>query len=101
QTNACTALATNGLAGDIWGNFTSSSYKSLPPVHELTAYHPVSGAAMSVRPLGNGRGYLRPASLISLWSSAPFLSNNSVGYASYGDYSKSRGAGARSSGYSE
>lgn len=80
QTNACTALATNGLAGDIWDNFTSSSYKSLPPVKELTVYHPVSGAAMSLRTPGNGRGYLRPASLISLWSTAPFLSNNSVGH---------------------
>jgi hypothetical protein len=80
QTNACTPLATNGLAGDIWDNFTSSSYKNLPPVKELTVYHPVSGGAMSLRPLGNGRGYLRPPSLISVWSTAPFLSNNSVGY---------------------
>ena len=80
QTNACTAIATNGLAGDIWDNFTSTSYKSLPPVKELTVYHPVSGAAMKLQPLGNGRGYLRPASLISVWASAPFLSNNSVGY---------------------
>ncbi|WGD54704.1 hypothetical protein QA641_12800 [Bradyrhizobium sp. CB1650] len=80
QTNACTPLATNGLAGDIWDNFTSSSYKSLPPVKELTVQHPVSGASMPLRPLGNGRGYLRPPSLISLWSTAPFLSNNSVGH---------------------
>lgn len=80
QTNACTAIATNGLSGDIWDNFTSTSYKTLPPVKELTAYHPVSGGAMSLRPAGNGRGYLRPASLTSLWSSAPYLSNNSVGY---------------------
>ncbi len=79
QTNACTPLATNGLAGDIWDNFTSSSYKSLPPVHELTVNHPVSGGAMSLRPPGDGRGYLRPASLISVWSTAPFLSNNSLG----------------------
>jgi hypothetical protein len=85
QTNACTALATNGLADDIWDNFTSSSYKSLPPVKELTVQHPVSGASMPLRPLGNGRGYLRPPSLISLWSTAPFLSNNSVGH--YGDAS--------------
>ena len=28
---------------------------------------------------GGGRGYVRPASLVSLWSSAPFLQNNSVG----------------------
>ena len=80
QTNACTAIATNGLGGDIWDNFTSTSYKHLPPVKELTAYHPVSGGAMPLKPAGNGRGYLRPASLISLWSSAPYLSNNSVGY---------------------
>jgi hypothetical protein len=88
QTNACTALATNGLAGDIWDNFTSSSYKSLPPVKEITVYHPVSGAAMSLQPLGNGRGYLRPPSLISLWSTAPFLSNNSVGHDDDGNYSR-------------
>jgi hypothetical protein len=99
RTNACTAIATNGLAGDIWDNFTSSSYKTLPPVKELTAYHPVSGAAMSLRPLGNGRGYLRPASLISLWSTAPFLSNNSVGHDEYDYYSGPRSAAAQDGGY--
>src|SRR5262249_15808757 len=99
QTNACTPLATNGLAGDIWDNFTSSSYKSLPPVRELTVQHPVSGASMPLRPLGNGRGYLRPPSLISLWSTAPFLSNNSVGHEDDANYHygyrapASRGAG--------
>jgi hypothetical protein len=96
QTNACTALASNGLAGDIWDNFTSTSYKHLPPVNELTAYHPVSGAAISLRPRGNGRGYLRPPSLISVWSTAPFLSNNSVGYDDYSDYSAPRSSGPQS-----
>jgi hypothetical protein len=100
QTNACTPLATNGLAGDIWDNFTSSSYKSLPPVKELTAYHPVSGAAMSLRPLGNGRGYLRPPSLISVWSTAPFLSNNSLGHDEYNYYSGPRGPDAQAQYYS-
>ena len=28
---------------------------------------------------GGGRGYTRPASLVSLWSTAPYLQNNSVG----------------------
>ncbi|SHG86463.1 hypothetical protein SAMN02745157_4965 [Kaistia soli DSM 19436] len=79
-TNACSALATNGLSGDIWDNFTSDTYKSLPPPHEIAVNHPVSGAAMPLRSLGNGRGYIRPASLISLWSSAPYLLNNSIGY---------------------
>ena len=96
QTNACTAIATNGLSGDIWDNFTSTSYKTLPPVKELTLYHPVSGAAMPFRPLGNGRGYLRPPSLISLWSTAPFLSNNSVGYDDYTGYARSSAAGTQS-----
>jgi len=99
QTNACTALATNGLSGDIWGNFTSSSYKSLPPVKEITVYHPVSGAAMSLQPLGNGRGYLRPPSLISLWSTAPFLSNNSVGQDDDSNYYGPRAPYSRSGGY--
>jgi hypothetical protein len=79
-TNACSALATNGLSGDIWDNFTSSTYKSLPPPREVTVNHPVSGAAMPLQSLGNGRGYLRPPSLIGLWSTAPFLLNNSVGH---------------------
>jgi hypothetical protein len=96
QTNACTAIATNGLAGDIWDNFTSTSYKTLPPVKELTVYHPVSGAAMPLQPLGNGRGYLRPASLISVWSTAPFLSNNSVGYDDYTNYYRANPTGSQS-----
>lgn len=85
ETNACGPIATNGLAGDIWGDFTSSSYKQLPPVNELTVHHPVSGGASAFQPLGNGRGYTRPASLISLWSTAPFLLNNSVGHIEYYD----------------
>ena len=28
---------------------------------------------------GGGRGYLRPASLVSVWATAPYLGNNSVG----------------------
>jgi hypothetical protein len=97
QTNACMPLATNGLAGDIWDNFTSSSYKSLPPVKEVTVNHPVSGAAMPLQSLGNGRGYLRPASLTSLWSTAPFLSNNSVGHDDYSHYPRRRAPGSSSS----
>jgi mono/diheme cytochrome c family protein len=80
QVNACGPLASNALAGDIWDNFSSSTYKTLPAVKPITVYHPVSGAPMSFQPLGNGRGYLRPASLIALWSTAPYLLNNSVGH---------------------
>jgi hypothetical protein len=99
QTNACTAIATNGLAGDIWDNFTSTSYKTLPQVKELTVYHPVSGAAMPFRPLGNGRGYLRPPSLTSVWATAPLLSNNSLGSVEYEDHSRPTGAVAGDGSY--
>lgn len=80
RTNACGAIATNGLDGDIWDNFTSSTYKSLPPPGEVTVHDPVSGGARGFQSPGNGRGYLRPASLVSLWSTAPYLLNNSVGH---------------------
>lgn len=85
QVNACGPLASNALRGDIWDNFSSDSYKSLPPPLETTIYHPESGAATPLRMRGNGRGYLRPASLIGLWSTAPYLSNNSVGHYDYHD----------------
>jgi hypothetical protein len=83
ETNACSPLATNALAGDIWDNFSSSSYKQLPPVRELSVHHPVSGGVSAFQPLGAGRGYTRPASLVSLWSTAPFLLNNSIGHEDY------------------
>ena len=78
--NACSPTATNGLKDDIWNDFTSSTYKSLPPVGPVQVEHPVSGAQSSFQALGNGRGFLRPASLVSLWTSAPYMLNNAVGY---------------------
>jgi len=39
----------------------------------------VDGKEMHYEMPAGGRGYTRPASLISLWSTAPFLLNNSVG----------------------
>lgn len=79
QTNACSPLATNALGGNIWDNFSSQSYKDLPSVGTITWYHPYSGEPRSyVMPAG-GRGFTRPPSLVSVWSTAPFLLNNSVG----------------------
>ena len=42
-------------------------------------YNPVDGTPRQYEMPGGGRGYVRPASLVSLWSSAPYLQNNSVG----------------------
>jgi hypothetical protein len=79
QTNACSPLATNAIADNIWDNFSSHTYKELPSVGSITWYHPITGEARTYQMPGGGRGYTRPASLISAWSTAPFLLNNSVG----------------------
>ena len=79
QTNACSALATNAIAGNIWDNFSSETYKNLPSVGTIQIYDIVSGKDVPFQMPAGGRGYMRPASLISAWSTAPFLQNNSVG----------------------
>lgn len=79
QTNACSPLATNAIRGNIWDNFSSDSYKDLPPVGDITAYNPLTGEPFKFKAPGGGRGYTRPPSLISLWSTAPFLLNNTLG----------------------
>jgi hypothetical protein len=79
ETNACSPLATNAIKGNIWNDFSSTSYKELPAVGTITVHHPFTGAPRPYDMPGGGRGYTRPASLISLWSTAPFLLNNSVG----------------------
>jgi hypothetical protein len=79
RTNICSPLATNGIAGNIWDNFTSHSYKQLPSVGTVTLNDPFTGEPVSYRMPGGGRGYTRVPSLISIWSTAPFLLNNSVG----------------------
>jgi hypothetical protein len=79
QTNACSPLATNSLANNIWDNFASHSYKSLPLVGSIIVHDPVTGEPRPYPIPAGGRGYTRPPSLVSLWSSAPFLLNNTVG----------------------
>lgn len=81
RTNACSPLATNALAGNIWDNFSSHSYKSLPSVGTITVRNPFTGDPYAYKMPAGGRGYTRPPSLIALWSTAPFLLNNTVGEA--------------------
>jgi len=89
DTNLCSSVATNAIKDNIWDNFASSSYKALPSVGTFRINYPTtmrSGNNMGVMltsedkavPAG-GRGYLRAPSLISLWSTAPFFQNNSLG----------------------
>ncbi len=79
QTNACSPLATNALAGNIWDNFSSQSYKTLPSVGTINVHDPFTGKPWQYKMPAGGRGYTRVPSLISIWSTAPFLLNNSVG----------------------
>jgi len=83
ETQLCSPIATNAVKGDTWDNFSSTSYKSLPGVGKFRTNFPnptsdkMDNEDYAV-PAG-GRGYLRPASLISIWATAPFLGNNSLG----------------------
>lgn len=80
ETNACSPLATNAIRDNIWNDFSSTSYKELPSVGKIIVHDPYTGARRDDYPMpAGGRGYTRPASLVSLWSTAPFLLNNSVG----------------------
>lgn len=79
ETNACSPLATNAIRDNIWDNFSSESYKSLPSVGSILVHHPITGEPYEYEMPAGGRGYTRPASLVSLWSTAPYLLNNTVG----------------------
>jgi hypothetical protein len=80
QTNACSPLATNAIGNNIWDNFSSASYKRLPSVGAITVYDPFTGQPRRFQAPAGGRGYTRVPSLVSLWSTAPYLLNNSVGH---------------------
>ena len=43
QTNACSPLATNAIAGNIWDNYSSQTYKNLPSVGTITVHDPLPG----------------------------------------------------------
>ncbi len=79
EVNACSPMATNAIRDNIWDNFSSESYKNLPSVGSIQIHDPFTGQAHEFTVPAGGRGYVRPASLISLWSTAPYLQNNSVG----------------------
>jgi hypothetical protein len=79
KTNAARSLATNAIEGHMWEDFSSRTYKELPAVGVIKVYNPYSGKEEDFKAPGGGRGYYRPASLISVWATAPYLHNNSVG----------------------
>lgn len=85
-TNSGRAVATNAMRGQVWDNFSSDTYKNLPAVGAVHFYNPFSRAKRdrwnnndSYYPPAGGPGYYRPASLISVWATAPYLHNNALG----------------------
>ena len=82
QTNSARALGTNAKSGHVWDNFSSQTYKELSPPGQLEFYNPFNEAQpikFEPKSKNTGPGYYRVPSLVSLWSSAPFLHNNALG----------------------
>ena len=79
RTNACSPLATNAIRGNIWDNFSSSTYKELPSVGAITVQDPFTGERWQYKMPGGGVGFTRVPSLVSEWANAPFLVNKRIG----------------------
>src|SRR5215472_15852280 len=82
ETNSARAFATNAKATHVWDNFSSQTYKELSPVDELEFFNPFDEThPIKFRPKDRdvAPGYYRTPSLVSIWSSAPFLHNNMLG----------------------
>jgi hypothetical protein len=79
KSNSARAAATNAKKGHIWANFSSQTYKELPAVEPIDVWNPYTSQNEKFSIPGGGPGYYRTPSLVSIWSSAPFLHNNALG----------------------
>jgi hypothetical protein len=91
RTNSARAMATNAMTDHMWSDFSSADYQKLPSVGAITYFNPFLGknggeAQYTPRhkapqgvPGGGGPGFYRVPTLISIWTSAPLLHNNSLG----------------------
>ncbi len=79
RTNACSPLGTNAIRGNIWDNFASETYKTLPSVGKITVQDPFTAERWQFHMPDGGLGFTRVPSLVSVWSTAPLLLNNRLG----------------------
>ena len=92
QTNSARAMATNGMTGHMWSDYSSADFQKLPSVGSIPYFNPFLGesggddqytprhkAPDGAPPGGGGPGFYRVPTLISIWTSAPLLHNNSLG----------------------
>lgn len=78
-TNAGRASATNAKRGHVWDSFSSENYKTRPAPSPIQVWNPYTEEDETFSFPADGRGYYRTPSLISIWATAPFLHNNSIG----------------------
>ncbi len=87
-TYAGRALATNAMKGHVWDNYSSETFKNLPSVGKIRYFNPYSSTPVDQYGTNDqfddgrqkgGPGYFRPATLISIWATAPFFHNNALG----------------------
>ena len=78
-TEICSSMASNAIKGRVWDNFSSETYKSLPAMGDVELHDPVSDKTFTWNMPGGGRGYQRVPTLVSIWSTAPYLHNNEIG----------------------
>ena len=78
-TNVARAMATNAQKGHVWEEFSSETYKQLPPAGNITGlYNPRKPDEPISVNVAQG-GYYRTPSLVSMWATAPYLHNNALG----------------------
>ena len=80
-TNIGRAAGTNAMAGQVWAEFSSETYKQQPEIGKITGlYNPRDpDEPLEWELKGGGRGYYRTPTLISMWATAPYLHNNALG----------------------
>jgi hypothetical protein len=80
-TNIARAAGTNAIAGQVWAEFSSETYKQQDPAGPIRGlYNPRDPDEPLEWDLkGGGRGYYRTPTLISMWATAPYLHNNALG----------------------
>lgn len=78
-TNVARAMGTNAQKGHVWEEFSSETYKQLPPAGTLSGlYNPRKPDDPISFTVSQG-GYYRTPSLVSMWATAPYLHNNALG----------------------
>ena len=87
-TNVLRAMGTNAMAGSTWGQMSSQTYKDLRAPTELVEDHDADGKPIPLyNPLTGKhdikftahKSFYRTPTLVSIWATAPYLNNNSVG----------------------